>query len=391
MVFMVLVEGVGAASGETNANRVPMVSIPAAIAAGCAGSEWVGHMFHKPRTGRQRMSFLRVAEYNAAKGLRGTVGEACAEMGRTGLDVMVVTETGLLAKDRVQEVDGFKIVNLPATQHSVVEGGITILIRRAKGLVVEKVVTDGRRGRWVRVLVSLGGCNKVWICGAYGVSGPTRPDKQTEAMEVVVDWVKQVQECRSDTEHAIVASDSNFVKDSSADRCKVLGGKRVANTVNDASEVLYHHFVTESGLSDAWFECHGAAEGYTRSEWAREEGRVVGGSRIDHIHLSDSLLRGVSGVGVRDGAGFIRSDHHMIVVEICVKVVMGLDLRRHGMVELETHDSNPSIAFHKFDKDKWGEYNRLMREWWDSTGLEEWKSMGSGACDSDGCDEHVID
>ena len=92
MVFMVLVEGVGAAGGETNANRVPMVSIPAAIAAGCAGSEWVGHMFHKPRTGRQRMSFLRVAEYNAAKGLRGKVGEACAEMGRTGLDVLVVTD-----------------------------------------------------------------------------------------------------------------------------------------------------------------------------------------------------------------------------------------------------------------------------------------------------------
>ena len=163
-----------------------------------------------------------------------------------------MTETGLLARDRVHEVDGFKIVNLPATQHSVVEGGIAILIRRAKGLVVEKVVTDGRRGRWVRVLVSLGGCNKVWICGAYGVSGPTRPDKQTEAMEVVDDWVKQVQECRSDTEHVIVASDSNFVKDSSTDRCKVLGGRRVANTVNDASEVLYHHFVTESGLSDAW-------------------------------------------------------------------------------------------------------------------------------------------
>ena len=62
MVFMVLIEGVGAAGGEANANRVPMVSIPAAIAAGCAGSEWVGHMFHKPRTGKQRMSFLRVAE-----------------------------------------------------------------------------------------------------------------------------------------------------------------------------------------------------------------------------------------------------------------------------------------------------------------------------------------
>ena len=74
---------------------------------------------------------------------------------------MVVAETGLLARDRVQEVDGFEIVNLPLTQHNVAEGGITMLIRRAKGLVVERVVTDDRRGRWVRVLVSLGGHNRV--------------------------------------------------------------------------------------------------------------------------------------------------------------------------------------------------------------------------------------
>ena len=32
-----------------------------------------------------------------------------------------------------------------------------------------------------------------------------------------------------------------------------------------------------------------------------------------------------------------------------------------------------------------------MREWWDSTGVEEWKAMGSGECDPDRCDEHVVE
>jgi hypothetical protein len=174
-----------------------------------------------------------------------------AEMLKLGLDIMVVTETGLLARDKIREAEGFKVVSLPATQGSVVEGGIAIFVRRHKGLVVEKVCADQERGRWIRILLGVGGPHRVWVCGAYGVSGPTRVDKQVEAMRVVNDWSCQVKECLKDTEHVIFASDSNFIKDSNTDRCKVVGGRRVPNTDHDASEILYHHFTTETGLVDS--------------------------------------------------------------------------------------------------------------------------------------------
>jgi hypothetical protein len=151
-MFLLIIDRVGAVGPEGGGSdvSVPLV-LPAVVRAGHAGSEWVGSMFNKPRRGRQQMSFLRVAEYNVAKGLRGRVDEVYAEMLKLGLDIMVVTETGLLARDKIREADGFKVVSLPATQGSVVEGGIAIFVRRHKGLVVERVCADQERGRWIMV------------------------------------------------------------------------------------------------------------------------------------------------------------------------------------------------------------------------------------------------
>ena len=210
-------------------------------------------------------------------------------------------------------------------------------------------------------------------------------------MSVVNDWSCQVRECLQDTEHVIFASDSNFARDSNIDRCKEVGGRRVANTDHDASETLYHHFIAETGLVDSWHECHGNVPGYTRSGWGRAEGAVVGGSRIDHIYMSESLNRGVTGVGVKDGAGFIHSDHHMIVTEVCMKVVLGMDLRRHGMAKFEANASDPPVAFHKFNKSRWEEYGKLMGEWWNQVGEAEWGTMGRGECDMDRVGEHLVE
>jgi hypothetical protein len=61
------------------------------------------------------------------------------------------------------------------------------------------------------------------------------------------------------------------------------------------------------------------------------------------------------------------------------------------MAEFEANASNPPVAFHKFNKGKWEEYNKLMGEWWDQVGGAEWWAMGKGDCEVGRVDEHLIE
>ena len=56
---------------------------------------------------------------------------------------------------------------------------------------------DKEEGRWLKVLLCIvGGRNKMWVCGGYGVSAPSLKVNQVAARDCVEDWCQQVRGCR---------------------------------------------------------------------------------------------------------------------------------------------------------------------------------------------------
>jgi exonuclease III len=304
MVMLLLVSLPGAeAVGDVSQYLSPLA---AGVVAGKVGKEvqgWTGNCFSSPRSGKSKKSFLRIAEYNVAKSLSGKVPEVVMEMERDGIDIMVLTETGLLGHQVVLPMEGYTFHRCHATNDGVLRGGIMIIVRERYQLVVDEVEMDREDGRWLRVLLCIGGPDRMWVCGGYGVSGPSLKSNQVAARDCVETWCQQIRECRKKTDLIVWASDSNFIRDSSVDRRIGQGGSRVANNKFDASEGLYASFVDGSGLSDSWCQVHGAAVGCTRTEWSGARGEVSNQSRIDHIFLSEKLAGACIGVGVQDGGG----------------------------------------------------------------------------------------
>ena len=143
-----------------------------AMALGVVG--WAGQKFNKSR-GLSGGKFLRVAGFNVAKKLVGGAAELREDALHKGLDILVLTETGVLKKDLgwVEGVfSGFKMFSIPASNaRAHVEGGLIMLVRCGSNLQVEAVKADEKEGRWLSLKVALGGPHTAWVHGGYGVSG----------------------------------------------------------------------------------------------------------------------------------------------------------------------------------------------------------------------------
>jgi hypothetical protein len=143
-----------------------------AMALGAVG--WAGQKFNKSR-GLSGGKFLRVAGFNVAKKLVGGAAELREDALHKGLDILVLTETGVLKKDLgwVEGVfSGFKMFSIPASNaRAHVEGGLIMLVRCGSNLQVEAVKADEKEGRWLSLKVALGGPHTAWVHGGYGVSG----------------------------------------------------------------------------------------------------------------------------------------------------------------------------------------------------------------------------
>lgn len=116
-------------------------------------SSWLGDKFDTGRGKAQRRSHIRVAECNVAKKMRGSAGVVEMEMRMKGLDVLVLTETGVLEKDE-QSVrfafpqDKSSIFSMHARGGvAAVEGGMMIIVAKTGAVAVEEVQKDKKKKR----------------------------------------------------------------------------------------------------------------------------------------------------------------------------------------------------------------------------------------------------
>ena len=125
---------------------------------------WLGTQFNKKRGGMSRARKLRVAELNMGKRTRKYIAELWNCMESLDLDIVGLVETGVLAKDKEMlhihlDPEHYQIYQIPATNEgsTKVQGGLALIVSKKNGVAVEKVEYDKKEGRWIRVLVALGG------------------------------------------------------------------------------------------------------------------------------------------------------------------------------------------------------------------------------------------
>ena len=118
-------------------------------------------------------------------------------------------------------------------------------------MAVEKVEYDKKEGRWIRVLVALGGTEQCWVGIAYGVAGPCATKERVEhSTGVVENWGETIRGGREDTPNCIWMSDSNFIRDGAIDRKKREQGIWKYASEGEGSEDLYQQFISSLGLVD---------------------------------------------------------------------------------------------------------------------------------------------
>ena len=381
VVVGVLLMKMGVAEGATGGGSVGVAMHAYEALAGMMPSitmltgEWLGDVFYRRRREAERGGFLRVAEYNVAKGLKGSMVEMADEMELKGIDVMVLVETGLLQRDEggvcALVKERYQCFCVPATNVTAkVEGGLCIMVDKRRGLAVEQFEQDKKEGRWAKVLLAVGGSHKVRLHAGYGVSGGGLGSRRAHAMGVVQEWCRVLRGGSDVTEHVVWMSDSNFVQDSSLDRRSWRSGGWVrGGSGHDNTEHLYHTFLAETGLHDMWEWRHGDKEGWTRDSWGTDSGIPSGSSRIDHVFMSDSLASACVGVGVWRGGGVVRSDHSMVVAELELREMVGA----HRRFELTGEEMRAKkLDLGSMDEDKWGQYEAVLDEWWGQQGKSEW-------------------
>ena len=108
-------------------------------------------------------------------------------------------------------------------ENAKVQGGLALIVSKRNGVAVEKVEYDKKEGRWIRALLAIGGAEKCWVGVAYGVAGPCATKQSTEhSGGVVENWCETIRGGRQETPNCIWLADSNFVRDASIDRKKIL-------------------------------------------------------------------------------------------------------------------------------------------------------------------------
>ena len=146
----------------------------------------------------------------------------------------------------------------------------------------------------------------MWVGLHYGVSGPTREGRAREAVEHVRKCASLFQEGEQDCSHVVWMGDSNFVADTTLDRCiwdEGQGTYRESKN-RDSSEYLHNTFLAHTEAQDLWVtvRMHGEKPGYTRQQWRANEGVPCSMSRIDHIFSTPKVADCTTKVGVALGA-----------------------------------------------------------------------------------------
>ena len=67
-----------------------------------------------------------------------------------------------------------------------------VIVAKAGAVAVEEVQKDEKEGRWMAVLLVLGGTTKCWLHGGYGVSGGGQRKNSSHALGVIDYWVKEI-------------------------------------------------------------------------------------------------------------------------------------------------------------------------------------------------------